>query len=225
MDFVVLSSSGGTTFQAVLDRLADGSLAARCAGLVTDRLDRGCVEKARKAGLPVRVVGRKEGETREEYDRRLDEAMQRLAGSGKRADEREAGSGKRAVSLLAASRLPLIACMGWMWLLSPWFVKKWRLRILNVHPSLLPKYPGRHPHEEVLAAREKESGMTIHWVDEGVDTGPIIVQKKCSVFPGDTVETLKTRVQELEKEWYPKVLQQLHEKATEETEETDDVLC
>lgn len=194
MDFVVLSSSGGTTFQAVIDRLADGSLAARCLGLVTDRSDRGCAEKARKAGLPVRVVERKEGETREEYDQRLDDAIQRTG-------EREA-------------RQPLVACIGWMWLLSPWFVKKWRHRILNVHPSLLPKYPGRHPHEEVLAAREKESGMTIHWVDEGIDTGPIIVQKKCSVFPGDAVETLKARVQELEKEWYPKVLQRMQEEST-----------
>lgn len=201
MDFVVLSSSGGTTFQAVLDRIADGTLTAQCLGLVTDRPDRGCVEKAQKAGLPVRIRERKAGETREEYDRRLDEAMERLVASG-----------KRGISLLTATRQPLAACIGWMWLLSPWFVKKWHHHILNVHPSLLPLHPGRHPHEEVLAARERESGMTIHWVDEGVDTGPIIVQKKCSVFPGDTVETLKARVQELEKKWYPRVLQALQEK-------------
>ncbi len=115
-----------------------------------------------------------------------------------------------------------------MWLLSPWFVGQWHGRIINVHPSLLPKHPGRHPHEEVIAARETESGMTIHWVDEGIDTGPIIVQKKCSVFSCDTVETLKTRVQALEKEWYPKVLQMLAKQATEETdgtEVTDGVLC
>lgn len=185
MDFVVLSSSGGTTFQAVIDRIVDGSLTARCLGLVTDRTDRGCTEKARKAGLPVRVADRKNSETREEYDHRL-----------------------HATILDLGSPL-VIACIGWMWLLSPWFIERWKNRIINVHPSLLPKYPGPHPHEEVLAAQERESGMTIHWVDEGIDTGPIIVQKSCSVFPNDSVETLKARVQELEKEWYPKVLQMI----------------
>lgn len=214
MQFVVLSSSGGTTLQAVLDRIADGTLTARCLGLVTDRENHGCVAKARRAGLPVRIVKRKKGERREDYDRRLHAAI----------DQR------------APHHDTFVACIGWMWLLSPWFVRQWRHRILNVHPSLLPKYPGRHPHEEILAAHEKTSGMTIHWIDEGVDTGPIIVQKNCSVLPDDTVETLKARVQELEKEWYPKVLQWLHEESdpsatssgpsgeTDESEETEDVM-
>lgn len=196
MDFVVLSSSAGTTFQAVIDRVADGSLTAQCLGLVTDRDDRGCVKRAQRAGLPVRVVERVEGETREEYDHRLHTAILSL------------------LSFHSFSSFPsfYIACIGWMWLLSRWFVQQWNNRILNVHPSLLPKHPGHSPHEEVLAAQEKESGMTIHWIDEGIDTGPIIVQKSCSVFPGDTEQTLKARVQELEKEWYPKVLQMLDEK-------------
>jgi phosphoribosylglycinamide formyltransferase-1 len=80
-----------------------------------------------------------------------------------------------------------------------------------VHPSLLPKYPGIHAHEEVLAAKEKESGMTIHLIDEGVDTGKILMQKTCPVLPEDTVDSLKNRVQDLEKEWYPKVLQMIEE--------------
>lgn len=195
MDFVVLSSSAGTTFQAVIDRVADGSLTAQCLGLVTDRDDRGCVKRAQRAGLPVRVVERVEGETREEYDHRLHTAILSL------------------LSFHSFSSFPsfYIACIGWMWLLSPWFVQQWKNCIINVHPSLLPKYPGTHPHEEVLAAKEKESGMTIHWIDNGIDTGPIIVQKICSVFPDDTVETLKTRVQELEKECYPQVLQRIEE--------------
>ena len=199
MDFVVLSSSEGTTFQAVLDRIADGTLTARCLGLVTDRGERGCVEKARKAGLPVQIVERRKGEVREEYDRRLAAGI---------------------LDFLPPPPFPLpplIACIGWMWLLSPWFVRTWRGRILNVHPALLPLHPGRHPHEEVLAAREEESGMTIHWVDEGIDTGPIVVQKKCSVFSDDTVEALKARVQALEKEWYPKVLQWLQDGQFTET--------
>ncbi|MDD5026195.1 MAG: phosphoribosylglycinamide formyltransferase [Candidatus Peribacteraceae bacterium] len=181
MNFVVLSSSRGTTFQAILDRLTDGTLTG-CLGLVADREDRGCVEKARKAHLPVSIVEHAAGEDRESYDRRLDAAIQNLG------------------------KVELIAAIGWMYVLSPWFVKSWRNRILNVHPSLLPRFPGAHAHEDVLAAGEKESGMTIHLIDEGVDTGPILIQKRCPVLPSDTPDTLKTRVQELEKEWYPKVL-------------------
>ena len=186
MQFVVLSSSKGTTFQAILDRIADGSLTAQCLGLVSDREDRGCVTKARAANLPVKIVSKKSGESREEYDERLDAAI------------RELGSPD------------LLAAIGWLYLFTPSFVKKWKNKIINVHPSLLPKYPGLHAHEEVLAAKETESGMTIHIVDEGLDTGKILVQKKCSVKAGDTAETLKARVQELEKEWYPKVLQMIH---------------
>ncbi|MBU1911757.1 phosphoribosylglycinamide formyltransferase, partial [Patescibacteria group bacterium] len=73
--------------------------------------------------------------------------------------------------------------------------------------ALLPKYPGAHGIEEAMEAGEKETGMTIHIIDEGVDTGPILVQKSCSILPDDTVDTLKERVQALEKEWYPKTLQ------------------
>ena len=195
MDFVVLSSSGGTTFQAVIDRIADGTLTARCLGLVTDRVDRGCVQKAKRAGIPVRVVERKNEETREEYDQRLSIGILELTH----------------LQPTTYNLPPIIACIGWMLLLSPWFVQTWRNRIINVHPSLLPKYPGCHPHEDVLTAKEKESGMTIHWVDDGIDTGPIIVQKTCSVFPEDSVASLKTRAQELEKEWYPTVLQMLED--------------
>lgn len=186
MDFVVLSSSKGTTFQAVLDSLANESLTARCRGLISDREDRGCVAKARTFGLPVKIVERKNDEDRETYDKRL----------------------QKAIFLL--DPVHILACMGWMHIFSPWFVQKWQDRILNVHPSLLPKYSGLHTHQRVLQKKEVVSGMTIHNIDEGLDTGKILVQKKCPVFPEDTPKTLKTRVQELEKEWYPKLLQELH---------------
>ena len=191
MDFIVLSSSRGTAFQAVIDAIEDGSLEARCLGLVSDREDRGCVEKARVAGLSVRIVKREKGEERQEYDQRLNETVRELAKNSELAKV-------------------IIACMGWMFIFSPWFVGQWKNRILNVHPALLPKYPGGHAIDDALDAGETEAGMTIHWIDEGVDTGKIVEQKKCSIMPDDTVDTLKARVQELEKEWYPKVLQRLH---------------
>ena len=189
MNFVVLSSSRGTTFQAVLDRIADGTLTAHCLGLVTDRSNRGCVEKAHKAGVQVAIIERQSEEPRETYDMRLDAAIRGLG------------------------TVDVIAALGWMYLLTPWFVGQWKNQILNVHPALLPKYPGAHAIEDALKDGAKESGMTIHLIDEGVDTGPVLLQKPCPVHPDDTPDTLKERIQALEKEWYPQVLQMIEEKA------------
>ena len=197
MRFLVLSSSRGTTFQAILNAIAEGSLTAQCLGLVSDRKDRGCIEKARKAGLPTVIVEKRRGEEREAYDRRVHEEILQL------------------VKLQTPNPPTLLACIGWMRIFSPWFIETWRDRIINVHPALLPKYGGEgmygmKVHEAVLASKEKETGMTIHLMDEGVDTGKILLQKRCPVLPEDTPEILRARVQELEKEWYPRVLQMVH---------------
>lgn len=195
MRFVVLSSSAGSVFQAVIDASKSGALTAECCGLVADREDRGCIEKAKAAGIPVRVVSHVGDESREGFDRRVHEAIVDLFGNDK-SDDR------------------FVACMGWMWVMTPFLIKKWKGTMLNVHPALLPKHGGKgmygkKVHEAVLTAKERESGMTIHVVDEGVDTGRILLQKSCPVLPDDTVESLKRRIQALEKEWYPKVLQMI----------------
>ncbi len=190
MNFIVLSSSRGTTFQAVLDAQKRGELKAKCLGLVTDREDRQCIDKAKEADLPFIIVTRVNGESREEFDRRVQEAIVSL------------GGGKDTV----------IAALGWMFIFSPWFIQAWKDRIINVHPALLPKHSGKgmyghHVHDAVLAAGEKESGVSIHLMDEEVDTGRILLQKTCPVLPDDTPDSLQQRVQGLEKEWYPRVLQ------------------
>lgn len=177
-----------------------GSLQAVCAGLVTDGKDRECIQKAESAGLPYRVVEKREGESREQYDARLHAAILELFQSSENFQ----------FSILHSC----VTCMGWMWILTPSFIGRWKGRILNVHPSLLPKFGGEgmygsHVHQAVLDAKEKESGMTIHVMDEEVDTGKILLQKKCPVLPDDTVATLRARVGGLEKEWYPKVLQMI----------------
>ncbi len=196
MDFIVLSSSRGTTFQAVLDAQKRGELAAKCLGLITDRADRECIAKAEAAGVPVWIVEWSPKEKREVYDKRVQEALQDLL---KDRDPRSA----------------VLAALGWMHIIGPEFIRAWRHRIINVHPALLPRYGGEgmygmHVHRAVLDHREKESGITIHLMDEGVDTGPILLQKTCPVESGDTPETLRDRVQALEKEWYPKLLQMIH---------------
>ena len=101
-----------------------------------------------------------------------------------------------------------------MRILSEWFVKKYRGHIINVHPSLLPKFAGGmdvNVHEQVLKAGEKETGCTIHFVTEDVDNGPIILQKKVAVLPNDTAETLKERVQAAEKIAYPEAIRMIIE--------------
>jgi len=173
--------------EAVFESMKRGELSAECLGLVTDKAERGCVARAKEFGIPVEIVPMTKGEPRADYDKRVSAAIRKLA----RSEE------------------VIIACMGWMWMLSPDFVREWKNRILNVHPALLPKHPGAHAHELVLAAKDTESGMTIHLIDEGMDTGKILLQKSCPVLPNDTVQSLKERVQALECLWYPKALQMI----------------
>ncbi len=193
MKLLVLSSSRGTTFQAVIDAMKSESLSMSCLGLISDRSDRGCVEKAKAVGLSVSIVEKQTGESREDYDARLHAAMIQMG-----ADPSDT----------------VIAALGWMFIFSPDFIRKWRHRIINVHPALLPDHGGKgmygtKVHEAVLASGKQESGITIHLMDENVDTGPVLLQRKCPVLPDDTIETLKDRVQALEKEWYPKVLEMI----------------
>jgi phosphoribosylglycinamide formyltransferase-1 len=219
VQFVVLSSSRGTTFQAILDRLADRSLTAPCLGLVADRADRGCVEKAHAAHLPVTIIEREKGEPQETYDRRLQEAILALVNSQTMPNAQRVPLEARAAIgspfSTSSTEETILACMGWMFIFSPWFIAQWRNRILNVHPALLPQFGGRglyglKVHEAVLRSHEHESGITIHLMDEGVDTGPLLLQKRCPVLKDDTPEILKARVQALEREWYPRMLQMIH---------------
>lgn len=118
-------------------------------------------------------------------------------------------SDEQILNLLKDYPVDLICLAGYMKILSPKIVKKYAGKIINIHPSLLPKYPGLKVHERVLAAQEKESGCTVHYVTEVLDAGPILAQKKVPVLPEDTVQTLKQRVHAAEHELYPEVLQQL----------------
>ncbi len=183
LKIAVLASTRGTDLQAIIDEIDEGRLDAELRVVVTSKECR-AAERARKAGRKTVVLEHgTEGETRESYDRRL-------------------------AALLEEEGVELVILVGWMRLLSPWFVTRYRHRIMNVHPSLLPSFPGmdRAVHEEVLAHGCKVSGCTIHFVDEGTDTGPIIMQGAVPVLDEDTPETLKARVQSLEKRLYPEAI-------------------
>ena len=182
----VLASTNGTNFQSLLDAQEAGVLKdnIRICCLITNQADCGAVEKAENAGIPVHAID-PAGKNREEFDEEV-------------------------IKVLDEYQPDLLVLGGYMRIISNDMVERYRNRMINIHPSLLPKHGGGMDvsvHRAVIDAGEKETGMTIHLIDEGVDTGPIILQKTVVVSPSDTPEILKDKVQALEKEWYPKVVQ------------------
>ena len=105
--------------------------------------------------------------------------------------------------------IEVVILSGYMRILSPWFVERWEGRLLNIHPSLLPKFPGAHAHKDVLDSGEKITGCTVHFVDMGVDSGRIIAQREVIVEQGDTIETLSERVKKVEHVLYPEIIDAL----------------
>ncbi len=178
----VLCSGRGTDLQSIIDAIADGKLDAEIAVVLTDKPDVMALERARKAGIRNVCVNRKEYEDRESFERVL-------------------------VAELEASGVTLVILAGFMRILSPHFVHAYSGRIMNIHPALLPSFGGAHAHRDVLAYGVKISGCTVHFVDEGMDSGPIILQAAVPVLDDDTEETLGARVLEQEHIIYPKAIQ------------------
>ena len=171
----VLGSTKGTDLQAILDAIHSGALDASVVVVVSNRNNSYILERARNYNIP-NVFVPHAGKTRDEFDREITAALLQY-------------------------NVDLVLLVGFMRILSAEFCRKWQDRILNVHPSLLPKYAGgvdTNVHEEVLRNGDMETGCTIHFVTEEVDSGPILIQKKCAVAREDTVESLKTKVQQLE---------------------------
>jgi phosphoribosylglycinamide formyltransferase-1 len=142
------------------------------------------LERARRAGVPTAVFALDEFEDR----RARDEAM---------ADWFE------------EQGVELVVCAGYMHLLEPVFLERFDGRVVNVHPAPLPDFPGAHPLEDLLAAGADETAATVHYVDEGVDTGPVIASERVPVLPGDTLESLRERVHEVEHRLLPRVVREL----------------
>ena len=162
---------------ALADAVREGRVpGAEVAVIISDRADAAGLERAKERGLQTVVVERR-GRSREEHDREI-------------------------ASTLRKHQVDLICLAGYMRLLSPEFVNSFRGRILNIHPSLLPDFPGLHPHKQALQAGVKESGCTVHLVDETLDGGPIIAQRRVPVLVGDTEETLAARILEQEHKLY-----------------------
>ena len=182
----VLASGGGTNFQAIQDRIADGRLNARVVLVISNNKDAFVLERARTAGIRAEHWSEKKAGSREAF----------VAGL---------------LKLLEETQTELIALAGYMKLVPFEVVNAYARRIINIHPALLPKFGGQgmygiHVHEAVLAAGELESGATVHLVDAQYDRGPILAQRRVPVLPGDTPESLRDRVLQVEHELYSDVI-------------------
>src|SRR6202142_2484240 len=169
----ILLSGRGSNFVAIADSIEAGRIAdARIAVVVSNRADAAGIATARQRGLNAVVIPSK-GRTRGEHDREV-------------------------VGMLKQHHVDLICLAGYMRLLSPWFVRQFPQRILNIHPSLLPAFPGLEAQEQAYAYGVKVSGCTVHFVDEELDHGAIIVQKAIPVFDTDDEKSLAARILEQE---------------------------
>jgi phosphoribosylglycinamide formyltransferase 1 len=164
----ILLSGRGSNFIAIADSIAAGRLDAEIAVVISNRADAAGVAAARERGLEV-VVLPSEDVAREAYDAQL-------------------------AARLDQARVDLICLAGYMRLLSAPLIRRYPLRVLNIHPSLLPAFPGLHAHQDALAHGVKVSGCTVHFVDAGIDSGPIVQQAAVAVLDGDTEESLSARI-------------------------------
>lgn len=177
----ILISGRGSNMRSIVGAVRDGRLSAEVALVLSNKQRAPGLSWALENGLPTAAVSRK-GLDREAFDARID------------AELRSAG-------------VDLVVLAGFMRVLSPWFVRQWR--IVNIHPSLLPDFPGLDVHQRALDAGVSESGCTVHFVDEGVDTGPIIAQRRVPVLAGDTEDSLAARILEQEHVLYPEAIQRV----------------
>ena len=171
----VIGSTNGTDLQAVLDAIAYGELVAKVSVVISNNEKAHILDRAKNNDITAVFIPHS-GKTREEFDNEM-------------------------TAVLKNNQIDLILLIGFMRILSSEFCLEWQDRLLNVHPSLLPKYGGgvdTSVHEEVLKNGDAVTGCTIHFVTEDVDGGPILIQKKCDVVQNDTIDSLKTKVQALE---------------------------
>lgn len=177
----ILCSGRGSNMESILRAVESGQIQADVAIVLADKPAAKALEKARDAGIRAVAVDRKAYETREDFERAMIEVLDDVG-------------------------VTLVILAGFMRLLSPVFVGHYKGRILNIHPSLLPSFGGAHAHRDALAYGVKVSGCTIHFVDEGMDSGPILLQASVPVLDDDTEDTLAARVLEQEHILYPKAI-------------------
>jgi len=180
-EIVVLSSGRGSNFQAIIDAIGRGEIPARCSGLVTDNPSAYAITRAEKAGIPVFIIDFSSFPSREAYEEEL-------------------------LRVLFDLSADLYILAGYMRIVGGGIVSAFRGRMMNIHPALLPGFPGLHAQRQALDYGVRVSGCTVHFVDEGTDSGPVILQACVPVLPGDDEETLSARILEEEHRCLPKAI-------------------
>src|SRR3990172_11490473 len=176
----ILLSGRGSNFMAIADSVAAGKIPAEIAAVISNRPNAPGLEEAQRRGLDARLIPSK-GLEREQYDRLVVEALKE-------------------------KQVDLVCLAGFMRLLSPYFVSQFPNRILNIHPSLLPAFPGLEAQRQALEHGVRITGCTVHFVDENLDAGPILIQASVPVLDDDTVETLTTRILQEEHRIYSEAI-------------------
>ncbi|MHC0039449.1 phosphoribosylglycinamide formyltransferase [Pseudoneobacillus sp. C159] len=180
----IFATGSGSNFQAIIDAIESGSLDAEVCLLVCDKPGAFVLERAAKHTIPTFVFSAKDYPNKAAYELAILEEL-------KNRD------------------VDFIVLAGYMRLIGATLLQEFEGRIVNIHPSLLPEFPGLDAIGQALAAGVKVTGVTIHYVDAGMDTGPIIEQRKVVVVPGETLETLQAKIHAIEHKLYPAVLQQV----------------
>ncbi|MDI3280838.1 MAG: phosphoribosylglycinamide formyltransferase [Bacillota bacterium] len=177
----VFASGRGSNLEAILEAIEAGKLPARVAVVLSDRPEAPALEKARRRGIPGLAVLPGDFPSRQVYEERL-------------------------VEICRQHGVELVVLAGFMRLLGPTFLSAYRHRVMNIHPALLPSFPGLHAQEQAVRYGVRFSGCTVHFVDEGMDTGPIILQAVVPVEQDDTPETLAARILVEEHRLYPEAI-------------------
>lgn len=178
----VLISGRGSNMTALIEAARAKDYPAEIVLVVSNRPDAAGLARAREAGITTASIDHRPfGEDREAFEHALDDELRKY-------------------------RIEIVCLAGFMRLLSPWFIKRWSGRILNIHPALLPEFKGLHTHRRALEAGAKQHGATVHFVVEETDAGPIVSQQSIPVLQGDTEETLTARVLAIEHRIYPEAL-------------------
>jgi phosphoribosylglycinamide formyltransferase-1 len=195
----VLASGRGSNLAALIETAADPAYPAEIALVIVNVTGATALDRAKAAGIPTKLIEHRAFPDRASFDAALDAALR-------------------------AAGVELICLAGFMRLLTPGFVETWRDRMINIHPSLLPAFPGLDTHARALQAGVKIAGCTVHFVRHETDTGPIIAQAAVPVLPGDTPDTLAARVLEAEHRLYPLALRLVAEGRVRVVEERAEII-
>ena len=178
----VLISGRGSNMVALAESAQHPDFPAEIVLVISNNPDAAGLEKAKSMGIDTAAIDHRDYKGRKSFERKLHQSLK-------------------------ASDVELICCAGFMRILSPWLVSKWQNRILNIHPSLLPKYKGLHTHQRALDAGDTHHGCSVHWVNEELDGGAIVAQEAIEIRSGDTAHRLATRLIPIEHQLYVRALQ------------------